>query len=292
MNFNRVLRGVLTTIASLMPAVGGTIFLTNDQNNLLRVDSATPGVIQSNMSISGLAAGDSIVGIDFRPATGVLYGLGSSSRLYTIDTTTGSATAVGGAGAFALAGDAFGFDFNPVPDRIRVTSDSAQNLRLNPNNGALAATDGTLAYASGDANFGVQPMVVAAGYTNSKAGATTTTLYGIDFALGVLVIQNPPNAGVLNTVGSLGISTTNQVGFDILPGAGTAFASLTSGSSSSLYTINLVTGAASLVGAIGDGSHTITGLAAVTDVPEPATIGLVGAAMVALAALRRRKTTV
>jgi hypothetical protein len=39
-----------------------------------------------------------------------------------------------------LAGTSFGFDFNPTVDRIRLVSDSGQNLRLNPNSGAGATT--------------------------------------------------------------------------------------------------------------------------------------------------------
>lgn len=295
MNISRALGGSLALLTVLAPAFGGTLYLTNDQNLLLRIDSATPGVIQATAGINGLDQGDSIVGIDYRPATGVLYGLGSSSRLYTIDTATGMATGVGAAGQFTLAGSAFGFDFNPVPDRIRVTSDTTQNLRLNPNNGALGATDGNLAYSAGDANAGATPNIVGSGYTNSIAGATTTTLYGIDSSLGILVIQNPPNNGTLNTVGSLGVSITDQVGFDILPVSGIAFASFTSApvgavGFSSLYTIDRSTGAASLVGVIGAGNQRITGLAAVSDIPEPSSIVLFSAGAAAIIWYRRRRT--
>lgn len=264
---------------------GATLFLTNASNSLLRIDSATPGTIASNLSITGLQAGENLLGIDFRPANGVLYGLGSSNRLYSLNTTTGAATQVGNPGAFTLSGSSFGVDFNPVPDRIRVTSNTGQNLRLNPNDGTLSATDTALAYAAGDVNAGRTPGVVASAYTNSFAGAASTTLFNIDLALGILATQNPPNNGTLNTVGSLGVSSTSQVGFDILPLSGVAFASLTSAASgfSSLYTINLVSGAATLIGGIGAG-QSITGLAAVSDVPEPGTIGMmmVGAVLILL----------
>ena len=157
----------------------------------------------------------------------------------------------------------FGFDFNPTVDRIRVTSDSDQNLRLNPANGALAATDGPLAFAATDVNNGQNPNVVASAYTNSMSGATSTTLYDIDSDLDVLAIQNPPNSGTLNTVGPLGVNTGANVGFDISPTTGVAYASLEvasatptlSGavtSTSGLYTISLSTGAATMVGPIAD----------------------------------------
>src|SRR5690348_6559563 len=81
-------------------------------NQLLAFDSSTPGTVQSTVPITGLQTGESILGIDFRPAAGQLYGLGSSNRLYTIDPTTGAATQVGtGTFAVPLSGTAFGFNF-------------------------------------------------------------------------------------------------------------------------------------------------------------------------------------
>ena len=113
-----------------------------------------------------------------------------------------------------LAGASFGFDFNPTVDRIRVTSDAEQNLRLNPDNGTVAGVDTNLAYAPGDPGAGTNPSVAGSAYTNSFAGATSTTLYDIDNARHALVIQNPPNDGTLTTVGALG-TTNNAVAFDI-----------------------------------------------------------------------------
>src|SRR6187200_3326252 len=113
-------------------------------NVLEAFDSATPGTIIVAVGVTGLQTGETLLGIDFRPANFALYGLGSTSRLYTINTTTGAATQVGSAGAFTLSGTAFGFDFNPTVDRIRVVGNTGQNLRLNPNDGTLAATDTSL----------------------------------------------------------------------------------------------------------------------------------------------------
>ena len=196
-------------------------------NTLVTFDGATPGAVSAPVAITGLGAGEFLVAIDRRPATGQLYGLGSASRLYVINTVTGAATQVGSSGAFTLSGTAFGFDFNPTVDRIRVTTTTTQNLRLNPNDGMLAATDSALAYATGDANFGATPRIVGSAYTNNFSGATTTTLYDIDSNLDILATQNPPNNGTLNTVGALGFNTSDLVGFDISGLTGTAFASLT-----------------------------------------------------------------
>ena len=118
--------------------------------NLVTFDSATPGTISASVAITGLQAGETLLGIDRRPANGLLYGLGSTSRVYTINTTTGVAALVGPTPfSPALSGIAFGFDFNPVPDRIRVVSTDMTNFRLNPNTGALTATDTPLSYTAG-----------------------------------------------------------------------------------------------------------------------------------------------
>lgn len=228
-------------------------------NRLVSFVPGRPGTMLSDVAITGLQPAETIEGIDVRPATGDLVALGSTSRVYTLDRASGAATPIG-ASAFtpALAGSAFGFDFNPIPDRIRNVSGSGQNLRLNPNTGAVAATDTPLAYASGDPGFGFAPNVVGAAYTNDYAGAQTTTLYGIDATRDTLVLQgslngtpNSPNGGLLTTVGNLGFDTTDATGFDITPFGG-VYASLTApgGANSSLYTINLSTGAATLVAAI------------------------------------------
>jgi hypothetical protein len=225
-------------------------------NNLIRFNTSRPNtLLGAPVAITGLQAGETIQGIDFRPATGQLYGLGSTSRLYVINIFTGAATAVGTAGAFTLNGTAFGFDFNPTVDRIRVVSDTEQNLRLNPNDGTLSFTDTNLAYAAGDPNNGQNPNVTAAGYTNSFAGATTTTLYDIDTNLDVLTTQNPPNNGTLNTIGALGVNVSAVNGFDISSGNNTALAALqTQGATASgLYSINLTSGTASIIGPIGGG---------------------------------------
>jgi hypothetical protein len=281
---------LLSTFLGALSVSAATIVGLTTANQLITFDSATPGTASLPVAITGLQAGESVLGIDFRPATGALYGLGSTSRLYQINPATGVATQVGSAGAFALSGTSFGFDFNPVVDRIRVVSDADQNLRLNPNDGTLTATDTILAFAGADANSGANPLVVAAAYFNNVAGAATTTLYGIDAALDILATQNPPNNGTLNTVGPLGVNTTSLVGFDIESGTNLAFASLTAAGAavSQLYTLNLATGAATLVGTIGGGVTIADISATLTPVPEPAAWGTLAGGLVLLYLRRRR----
>ncbi len=225
-----------------------------------------PNIITSTVTITGLQGGETIVGIDFRPAGGQLFGIGSSNRVYTINPTTGAATSVGSL-TTALNGTKFGVDFNPTVDRIRIVSDADQNLRANPNDGTNLV-DGTLAYAAGDPNAGQNPNVVAAAYTNSFAGATTTSLFDIDSNLDIVVQQNPANHGTLQTITPLGLDATNNVGYDIEGGTNTGFAAiqLTGDSSSKFYIINTnPMSPANFVGLIGGQANRVllTGLAIV-----------------------------
>nr|MDQ3017230.1 DUF4394 domain-containing protein [Bacteroidota bacterium] len=199
---------------------------------------------QGNVIITGLGINEQIIAIDFRPATGQLYGVSNQSRLFTINLKTGIAVAVSPTPfSPAINGTVVGFDFNPTVDRIRLVSENEQNLRLNPKTGTVAATDGSI--NPGDVR------VSAVAYTNSVAGATTTTLYDIDFAAGKLYKQVPPNDGTLQEVGSLGISNKGDGGFDIAWDNSTAIAvaSETDGYNNSLiYKINLTTGQATVKG--------------------------------------------
>jgi hypothetical protein len=221
-------------------------------SGLVAFAAATPATTSAAVPVTGLAAGETLVGVDFRPSNGRLYGLGSGSRLYQIDRNTGVATLVGAAPFTpALAGTAFGMAFNPVADRVRVVSDAEQNLRINPDTGATAGVD---------TNLSPPGNLVAVAYVNAVAGATMTTLFGIDSSTDMLVrIGGPdgmpsPNGGIVSTVGALGVDTGALVGFDVAPANNAAFAVLAmAGGMSQLYSINLTTGAATLVGTIGGG---------------------------------------
>lgn len=230
-----------------------TAYAVDNANNLLIFNPMNPAPISK--AIMGLQPGESVLGIDFRPVNGQLYALGSTSRLYTINTSSGAAAVVG-AGPFspALSGTDFGFDFNPTVDRIRVTSNSGQNLRLVPDTGVVAFTDANL-------NPGT-PSVTASAYTNNFAGAATTTLYNIETtgANAMLYIQNPPNNGTLIPVGSLGIQAESANGFDIGGMSGMAYALLRTGGTTRVYSINLATGAAT-GGATLPGNPVVRGMA-------------------------------
>lgn len=267
------------------------IYGISTNNNLFSFDSNSPSTIQNGVFISGLQTNEQILNIDFRQ-NGQLIGLGSSNRLYSIDPNTGVATAIGSGFTPGLNGNAFGYDVNPVVDRVRVTSDTDRNFRLDPNTGGLTATDTNLAYASGDPNFGQDPSVVGAAYTNPVSG--TTTLYGIDSRLDRLVTIGSiggaisPNTGQLFTVGALGVDVANLVGFDIAPD-GTAYAAMqpTNSGVSYLYTINLATGQASTSPSQIIGGIVVRDIAAV--IPEPASIVSLSGLMLLSVVRPRRK---
>lgn len=278
--------GPVQAIAQSPAQADATVYALTAGNSLISFNMLTPGTILRTVAITGLAQGEAIVGIDFRPRNNQLYAVSSLNRVYTINLSTGATTAISPS-AFTppLTGNSYGVDFNPVPDRIRLVSDAEQNLRLHPDTGAVAGTDSNLAYATGDANAAANPNIVGAGYTNNFNGATTTTLYVIDSNLDILARQGSPggapvspNSGQLFTIGSLGVNTTEQVGFDIIAPADMALASLTpqGATTSGLYSVNLATGNVTLIGGIG-GNQIIRDIAVVTTF-APSEVAAVNAA--------------
>jgi hypothetical protein len=201
-----------------------------------------------------------LIGIDRRPADGVLYGLTTTNEVYRIDPRTGQASLVSSL-TVPFDGDArSGVDFNPQADRLRVVSHDGQNLRVNVTLGATAV-DGALRYKDGDSGAGKRPRITASAYTHNVADAPDTKLFEIDEERDVLVLQDPPNDGVLTTVGPLGIDFGPLGGFDIVTDAAGRDAGYAA-SGAILYAIDLTTGAARSMGTIGDGRASIVGLAA------------------------------
>jgi len=230
-------------------------------NELVAFDSATPGTTTVT-AITGLQVGETVLGIDYRPATEQLFAITNlNQNLYTIDAATGAATLVGSGGG-AFTGTALGIDFNPTVDRLRLVSNTGENLRANPNNGQVTVDSAI----NGDVT-----KLAAVAYTNNFAGAAKTTLYGIDADTDQVVIFSgaTPNDGTTSKLSAtLGFDTDDNVGFDIgIDGA--AFATLTVAGATGLYSIDLTTGAATFVGAVGAAAIVLSDVTVVPDTNAP-----------------------
>jgi hypothetical protein len=267
---------VPSTPAPTPTVAPGDVFVLTASNRLASFNRDSSATIRTNVAITGLAAGENLVGIDFRPADGLLYGVGSTGRLYTIDTTTAIATLKSTLSAdatdttlpyTALTGAQFGVDFNPTADRLRIVSNTGQSLRINVDTGAVT-TDGAI--NGGPANA----AVTASAYTNSFNNTATTVLYAIDSANSTLFTQNPPNNGTLTLPVTLGITASSVSGFDIDAVNNTGYAVFTVGGVRNLYSINLAatSNAATIIGAVGV-SEDIRGLA-VNGARNPLVYGL------------------
>jgi Domain of unknown function (DUF4394) len=263
-----------STPAPARAPADATLLLLTPQHELVRVRASAPETVLARVPVRGLPAGDSLVGMDFRVARGVLYALAASGQLYTLAADSGQLTPVGrSAGTLGAAGIRWGLDFNPVADRIRLVGSHGRNLRLHPDSGAPVDAnpaeagvqdDAALRYADGDANHGWVPQVVAAAYSYHPKDDKLTTNYAVDTGLGLLVRQGSlegvlpvvsPNSGRLFTVGPLGLrGPIDDAAFDIADVHNLALAALRSGGVTRLYRLDLASGHAQALGRLADGA--------------------------------------
>ena len=237
--------------------------LTDDQR-LICFNERNPGDARDLGFVSGLMGDVKLIGIDFRVQDKKMYGVGDRGGVYVIDTRNAAAMKVSQL-TVALAGTSFGVDFNPAADRLRIVSDTGQNLRhnINPTSGnptGLTAVDDPLDYPPATAVNAVGPDatgVTGSAYTNNDLDVSTaTTLYALDSNLDQVDIQSPPNDGTLAATGKLGVDAAISIGFDIYSTIreGTtvnvqSLASLQMASgASNFYSISLPTGKAALRG--------------------------------------------
>lgn len=262
------------------------IYAVDTANNLINFWSDDPANILDSYNITGLQNNEEIRGIDcwFDGTSATLYGLGSSSRLYTIDPTTGTATQVG-AGQFSplLTGQTFGFDNGPAGLQVVSGLGGGQSLLVSRGTGAVLSADPNVQYAPGDANFGVPPRVDGLTYD-----VATGTWYAADTLQNSLAIFNPIT-GFLNTIGLLGIDASRLNGLDM---CGTMYLGTPAASSdpqANLYWVNPMTGMANLIGQIGQpgDDYLIRGLT-VCCIPEPSSLTLLALGAFGLLVARRR----
>ncbi len=153
----------------------------------------------------------------------------------------------------ALLDHDYGFDFDPVTDRVRVISSDDANVSINPDTGVF-----TFAGLVGNSS----ENIFAVAYDRSHRGASATTLYGIDFDDATLVriggVDGAPSAddGDVTPIGELfpgagAILGDSIGGFDIEARTGAAYAVLfNTNSDTGLVRIDLETGAATGLGLI------------------------------------------
>ena len=222
------------------------IGLTSD-NRLVWFSEDKPKRVHTIGTITGLTGDTSLIGIDYRVQDGLLYGVGNAGGVYTLDTMTAAPTLVSTL-TVPLNGTAFGVDFNPAADRLRIVSNTGQNLRHNVNAGGTTLVDGTLTYVPPATALGI----VGAAYTNNDLDlSTATTLFDLDATLDQIAAQAPANNGTLSATGKLTVDTGEAAGLDIystLRGGITvrnqAFAVLTVNGVLGFYSVNLLTGKA------------------------------------------------
>ena len=222
------------------PVPTGDLIALTESGQIASVNRSAPTALVSTQTVSGLKTNDSLIGIDYRPANGKLYGVGALGNIYTIDPTTGVATfttAFKNAEATAAftAGitsnpSLISMDFNPVADRLRVVGSDGQNLRINVDNGATIV-DGII-------NGANRAVITSVAYTNSFAGAGSTRMIDIDVSQDRLY-QQDANIGTLLTSAPLGVNATGSSGFDIDGMNNMGYAALKVGGSLQLHSINL-----------------------------------------------------
>lgn len=202
---------------------GRDAYAITTTNTLIKFDTENSNDITSEVAISGLDAGETLLQIAFRPANKQLYGITSNAYLVTVNVDTGAATRLSNSPFLSNATLTNPVvDFNPVGDYLRVINYQSAgannvNLRVDPTTGQQLQTDGdgSLSFVTNDTNEGEAPLLAAIAQSNAEDDATSTTLYGLDITTQSLV--RITTAGVLTTVHTIERGFTANGGFDIVP---------------------------------------------------------------------------
>ncbi len=223
--FSNLLRAglLLAAAAAIVGCTDGRdAYAVTDTGTLISFQTDDPGTLDSELTVTGLGSGESLLQIDFRIEPETLYGLTSANRIVTLDPATGAATYVGSAPFIDDVLMQPVMDFNPANGFLRVIDfdptggSGSAVLRIDPDTGALLQSDGDgrLRFTDNDLNDGEIPQLAGIAHSNGNERATTTTQYGLDFTTQSLV--RITNAGVLTTIGVLDRSFLLSAGFDIV----------------------------------------------------------------------------
>lgn len=267
------------------------IGVSTETGGLVRFAEDAPGTL-TTVALSGLTGGEALAAIAYRPSTGQLYGIGidaagGTGTLYIIDPITGACTTIGAASSLAFTSDGatqtdlgsltdgWGLAFNPVTEQAYVSCGSVGlHFRIDPDTGNPIDGDSGITGTNPDpATNGATTSVQSVAFTNSFGGAAVTTLYTLDHLTNSLHIQSPPTSGTQTsgvpiTLGGSPLDFENVLGFAIgsevvasaantAVSSGVAYAHLPTdgGTTFRFYKINLVTGAATDLGAVGTGTY-------------------------------------
>ena len=242
--------------AGPLSITGLTDFRSTKPNTLVNFAAATPNTVVEK-PITGLTAGDIVVGIDVRPVNGLMYAFAradvggaptGAASIYLINPDSGAVS-----GRVAVSGVTFdgatsvSVDFNPVVDRMRVITFFGQSVAINVADGIAVASPAVQGTG----------FAAAVAYTNSAVSATapaSTVLYRIDNqgTPDDLTTITPATGAIATTAGPIGFNLDEVQAFDI--GGATNQNSLaalrtTASGAHTLYRINLTTGAATLFNA-------------------------------------------
>lgn len=279
---NRSLLIATICAAITVPATAATLFGVTTDNRLVSFDTSAPSTFLTNFAITGLKSGDGVtadpgatlLNLTYHAASGLHYGIDSNANFYSVG-RNGVATIIDS--TFSPTGFAAGFAYDPFSEKMLFASDARESVLFATN--GTRTTNPALVFGSGDANFGTTPKIFGAGIDPDFGSA-----FFVDADLDILVNSIDPNFSELFTVGSLGLNVSSFGGL-VVDADGILWGSLsTDGLTSSLFSINTTSGAATSIGSFGAG----VGIASVAAVPEPSRALFLGMACAGLIFRRRR----
>ena len=187
--------GAALIVPSAAHAAEGFTAVTADGHVSHLQSDAIPSLEPVPIKVTGLAAGERIVGLDRAPS-GDLLALTSAGRIDSLDAATGKATAKFPAAVTAPIDPNAALTFAVAPDGASARIITAgRDVSINLATGAATAGTG-LTFAAGDAHAGVQA-------TPALDYGRDGRLIGVAAAQGAFAAQTAAGAATLSTLGAL-----------------------------------------------------------------------------------------